>query len=94
MTTHTIKGFIFKAPNSDNLIFHASDGMTDYGWTLVGPHEFEYTLPESFNPVAAEIAGLEKQLDKLNGQHMQRVQEIKGRIKDLQCLAYSPEVSA
>ena len=92
MATETIKVYIHKDKHSAKLMPFCID-MSEYGHILIGTHEFEYEIPADFNPVAAEVALLEKQLDKINDEHMRQVKQIKGRIADLQCLP-APEPKA
>ena len=88
MNTITIEGFIFKSPYGTYT--HASCDMAEHGYVLIGPHNIEFEIPADFNPVAAEVAALEKKLDTLNDEHQQKVAAIKSRIKDLQCIGYTP----
>ena len=42
--------------------FDASKGDADY--ILIAPHSFEYELPPTFSPVAAQVAALQAQRDE------------------------------
>jgi hypothetical protein len=90
-STHKITVFIHK-PRVECLGFmlHTGD-LTERGYPLIGTQEILFTIPEGFNPVAAELAMLNKELETLNDQHMQRVAQIKGRINDLLALSYEPK---
>jgi hypothetical protein len=88
----TLKGFVHK--NSyDNGLHVSSIDMSEYGHVLVGPVEFEYEVPENYNPVAAEVAGLQKQADKLADEYHRQRAAIQSRINDLLCLE-APKVDA
>ncbi|KAF3997505.1 hypothetical protein [Glaciimonas immobilis] len=66
-----------------------NDDMTNCGYVLIGPHEFEYEIPADFNPVASEIAALEKNLDTMADEYHIGVAKIKDRIAELQCIEMS-----
>lgn len=66
--------FTFDATNS---------GM---GYTLVGPTSFEYELPDNWNPIAAEIAGLHAQQAAALSSYQSAVAKINERLSKLQAL--------
>lgn len=86
-----LKGFLAKAPYNEELQFVASD-MSEYGFINVGPidTEIDYDIQDGWNPVAAEVAMLEKQLAKLSDEHMNKVRKIRLRINDLLCIENNP----
>ena len=91
METVTIKGFIMRTPYGQQLSFCGAD-MSDHGYIMVGPYEFEYTIPESYNPVAAEVSCLEKKLENLKEEHTRSVIAIERRIANLLCIENGAEV--
>lgn len=92
MTTVTINGFVMKAPYNGSPVFVNCD-MSEHGYLMIGPHEFDYEIPETFNPVAAEVESLNKKLAAVNKDHSNAVKAIKDRIANLLCIEYSPEQS-
>jgi hypothetical protein len=93
MATITIQGFVHKQENSDKMIFWPSD-MSEYGYTMVGPHEFQYKIPSDFNPVAAEVAMLDKKLADIKNEYADRVRVIEDRKARLLCIENNPTESA
>lgn len=93
MSTVTIKGFIHQSVESwqmGSLIHSTIDDMNSCGYVLVGPCDIEYKMPESFNPIAAQVSSLEKELDKANKAHTDKVIAIKERIANLLCIENKP----
>jgi hypothetical protein len=88
MDTIRIEGFIAQSPYGTGYSFVECD-MTAHGYVTVCPHVLEFTIPQTFNPVAAKVSMLEKQLDKLSEEHHQKVKRIKDRIANLLCIEYS-----
>jgi len=93
--TIKIEGFIMRSPHSGNICFYESD-MSQYGYLMVGPytHEFDYELPEGWDPTAAQVAALNKQKDALTDEFHRRVAQINDQISKLQCLEFTPEGAA
>lgn len=69
---------------------HANDMSSFDGFVLVGPAEFEFEVPETFNPVQAEIAALEKKLSDAADEYHRNAAMIRDRISKLQCIENSP----
>jgi hypothetical protein len=91
-TKHKTTMYVLKSNYSDQphvFAFNISKSDTDY--VLISTFEVEYEIPADFNAVAAEVSMLEKQLDKLSEDHMQKVRQIKGRINDLLAIGYEPK---
>lgn len=90
--TVTIKGFAYEADfgygNKPEYRFFNSDTMADQWYTLIGPVEFEYTIPDSFNPQQAKLAALEKEKAVVRAEYLARVREIEERISKLQALEF------
>lgn len=89
----TIKGFIHQSVEgyfSGALMHSSANDMTSCGYVLVGPCDIEYEIPAGFNPIAAEVEGLQKVLDKENEKHASKVRNIKDRIASLLCLTFDP----
>jgi hypothetical protein len=85
MASITIKGFVMKAPYANQPQFVSCD-MSEHGYLMIGPLEFEYTMPEDFNEVKAEIACLDRKLAAINKDHANQVRMIKQRKNDLLCI--------
>lgn len=92
----TIKAFVHKGIDQyvSGYCLFSCDDMTSCGYVLVGPVEIEYEVPESFNPVAAQVTALEKMLDEETHAHTRKVMQIKGRIQELLCIENNPTVQA
>jgi hypothetical protein len=88
MDTIKIEGFICKT-SWDSYTFFASR-MDQHGYMTVCPHTLEFTIPEDFNPVAAELSMLEKRLDSLADEYAEKVKPVKDRIANLKCIEYTP----
>lgn len=85
MTQITIDGFIHKRLGDGEYNFFGCE-MTDYGHVIVAPHQIIFEIPESFNPVAAEVSALNAKLNEISDEHMKQVRQIKGRIAELLCI--------
>jgi hypothetical protein len=75
------------------VVFHSED-MTSCGYVLIGPVEIDYTLPEDFNPVAAEVAAINKQIGKLKDECRTNVRRLNDRIQQLLCIENKPTAAA
>lgn len=64
--------------------------MSEHGYVLLGTADFEYDLAEDFNPLQAEIGGLQKQLDILAEKYHTSAAAIRERISNLQCIEHAP----
>lgn len=89
METIKIEGFIAKSPYGSGFT-HIPVDMSEHGYITVCPHTIEVPMPADFNPIAAEVAALNKKLDKENEEHADRVKLIKDRIANLLCIEYTP----
>jgi hypothetical protein len=93
----TIKCFVHQYSNTfGQPVFQAyANNMSEYdGFVLVGEAEFEYDVPDTFNPTAAKITTLEKKLDAMKAEYQRNVATIRGQIGDLQCIEHSPAGAA
>lgn len=72
--------------------FHAFGGdMSQFpDYLMIGPAEFEFDVPDSFNPIAAQVSALEKQAEKLAEEYRRNAAMIRDRISKLQCIENSP----
>ena len=55
---------------------------------------FDYEVPADFNPVAAELAGLNKQLEEVNREFAAKVRRINEQIAKLEAIEYTPEAKS
>lgn len=87
-----LKGFIHKDRYTGEFTFYQTD-MSKYGDLLVGPieREIDYDTPEGWNPVAAEVAGIEKRMDMLAAEYQAKLAPLKNRLQDLQCIEYAEQ---
>lgn len=65
---------------------HCTIEMQDQGYTTVMPHTVKFTVPATFNAVAAEVAAIEKKLDKMADTYHSQVRNLKERIESLLCI--------
>lgn len=93
MKTVKLTAYVHVDKYNDGKYFAHSADMTNWGDVCLGKAEFEFTIPEDFNPVAAEVAMLEKKLGAMAAEYHTNAAKIKSRISDLQCLP-APEVTA
>ncbi|NSX14998.1 hypothetical protein HTY52_13020 [Cupriavidus taiwanensis] len=96
--TIEIKGFIHAYRpeyGMSTFSFCTSEDMSQYGYVLIGPHTITFEVPDTFNPVAAEVEALKKQKDKLREEFNAHLARINDRITSLQAIEFSPaEVKA
>jgi hypothetical protein len=64
------------------------------GYLPIGAVSFEFEIPDSFNPVTAEIESLNIQKKAIEIAFHKRVAEINDRICNLQCLEFNPTEKA
>lgn len=90
-----IKGFIIARPDSiqySAMFAKESNSMLDYGYVVICEHTLTFEVPESFNPVAAQVSALESQREALKEKFYQRVEQINEEISKLQAICYdAPE---
>lgn len=89
----TIKTIVHQDLHGNGFSVFASD-MSEYGYVMVGEAEFEYDVPDDFNPTAAKITTLEKKLDSMSAEYQRNCAAIRGQISDLQCIEHSPAGAA
>lgn len=83
-----IKGFIQKSPSCSAPKFFAADMSRYDGYVTLATvdTEIDIEIPPDWNPIAAEIASLNAQLDAINDRHMHDVRAIKTKLNDLMCI--------
>lgn len=96
MATVTIKGFIHASVDKymERFAFFMAEDMTNCGYVNVMPYQFDVEIPDDFNMVAAKVAGLETQREKLRDEFNRRIAQINEEISKLQCLEFDPQVAA
>jgi hypothetical protein len=87
METHRVTCFVHKSTYGESLQVFNVD-MSEYGYLLIGEHAFDYTIPEDFNPVKAELATLNKKLQSLTEDFNDKVRLIEQRKNDLLSIEY------
>ncbi|PZX29434.1 hypothetical protein C7416_104439 [Cupriavidus phytorum] len=94
MQTIEITGHIYAQrnawDNSLNYTFFTFDGMEEHGYLYVCPHKIVAEVPDSFNPVAAEVAALEKERENVRAELNARIKQINDRIANLTCIEHTP----
>ena len=72
---------------------HATHEMTEHGYITIMPYTLKFTVPDDFNPVAAQVAALEAAREKLRKEFNARINQIEDEISKLQAICYdAPEV--
>lgn len=97
MKTIMMKAFVHMTTddwNKGDMSIYPCDDLTATGLVLVGPVDVEYTLPESFNPIAAEVAAIEKKMDEMADKYHAQTRQLTERIESLLCLENKPTVAA
>lgn len=89
-STVRIKGYVYVSEYGHPSFFQ-SKGMESYGFTLVAPAEFDYTIPADFNPVAQKLAALEAEMREATEQYQLSVARIKKQISELQAIEFTGE---
>ena len=88
--TVTLKGFVHVRDDYTGTPTYTmfSTDMSSNKWAglCCGPASFEYTIPDTFNPVAAETASLEKQKNELTADFANSVARINERLSKLQAI--------
>lgn len=94
MAKAIIKGFVhvlmdYKGQPHYNLYQTDMSGHDGFG-LCVGKAEFEYEPPADFNPVATEVAALEKRKAEAMRAYTETVKQLNDRISKLQAITYEP----
>jgi hypothetical protein len=93
----TISGFVYEADygygGEVEYRFFSTDTMGDKFYTLIGPVEFTYDIPDSFNSTAAKVAALEAERDRISAEFAAKVRDINARISNLQALEMTVEAA-
>lgn len=92
-----IKGFVHVRVDyrgQPEYSFFQTDMSGHDGFGLcVGETTFEYEPPADFNPVATEVAALEKRKAAALRAYQQTVSEINERLSKLQAITFEPEAA-
>lgn len=93
MKTIEIKGWLYAKQGWTGEVeftFFDFEVGTDSDWIQVCPHVAYIELPEGFDIRSAEIASLEKKLEKVRAAFIATQSEILDRISKLQALTFDP----
>lgn len=62
----------------------------------VCPHKLVVELPDTFNPVTAEVEAIDREIDKVEAESGAHIKRLKDRKANLLCIEYTPaqEVAA
>ena len=88
-----IKGFVHHSrsdiTDKDDFTFFTFDATgSSLGYTLVGPAEFTYELPEAWNPTASKLASLAAQREKACREFADSVRRIDEQISKLTAIEF------
>lgn len=73
--------------------FFSFDATTAGDYILVCPHEFEVEIPDTFDPVSAEVDLLNKKIESIQKESDLKVLQIQQRISSLLCIENNPSGS-
>lgn len=91
--TVTIKGFVYEYDHYSEgdpakYSFYSSDTHGSTYCTLVGPAEFQFTIPATFNRTASRLAALERDKSKVRAAYLAKVKEIEEQISKLSAIEF------
>ena len=90
--TVTLKGFVHVRDDYTGTptytIFGTDMSSNKWAGLCCGPASFEYTIPDTFNPVAAESAALKARRRELADEFSRAVADINERLSKLQAIGY------
>lgn len=85
-----VTGYIYhcnlRSGKESPFVFFNTATMEDRWYSLVGPAEFTYEVPEEFDPTRAELAKLEREAAAVRAAFQARMAEINERVSKLQAL--------
>lgn len=93
---HTIKGFLYHVQYSwmtdaeAEVRFSSHATMHDEYWTLIGPYEFEVSIPDDFDIRAAKITSLRELKQNVQAEFAAKVVEIDRKINELLAIENEP----
>lgn len=88
--TVTIKGFVHEVDygwGDKEYQLYATDMSGKYR-ALIGPAEFQFTIPDDFNPIPAKLAAIEQAKAAARKEYMDKVAELNEQASKLQALEY------
>ena len=95
MKTETIKGWIHWQPakSYQEAMFKwwAWEQVDDY--VMVCPHDITFVVPETWNPVAVELAQIEATREELKKQFSEHIRRLDERVANLMSIGYAKEVA-
>ncbi|SPA44638.1 hypothetical protein [Cupriavidus taiwanensis] len=96
MQSIEIKGYVYARRNWDNqLQFTFFDFEPGGDWFPVCEHKVVSELPAGFDPRDAQVAALQKQIDKARADFTALVTSLTEQLQSIQAIEYTPsEVSA
>lgn len=92
----TINGYVHAHPGHGSEVTYTFFGFDDaksMGYTLVGPASFDYTPPGDFNAVAAAVASLEAEKERITEEFNASIRRVNERIAKFQAITYEPEAA-
>ncbi len=86
----TIKGFVHLYSWGEYCVYTAD--VSSETCVLVGPVEFEYEVPDDFDPVKNQVATLEARIAEVEAEAKAKTSVLRDRIASLLCIENSAEV--
>lgn len=96
MAKRTIKAFVHfeQEPWMDKPKFSVYGcDMSSCGYVFIREQDIEVDIPDDFNPIALQIASLEKKKTALRAKLAEELMNIEDRISELSALSYEPEAA-
>lgn len=89
--TVTIEGYVYEVDygcGEKSYTLFSSQGMGSSYYTLIGPAEYPYTIPDDFNPTAQKIADLDRQREAVRSEFAAKIRELDEKLAKLQAIEY------
>ena len=95
MKTETIKGWIHwqvkKSYQDSRFIWWPWEHVDDY--VMVCPHDITFVVPETWNPVAVELAQIEATREQVKQRFTENMRLLDERVANLMSIGYAKEVA-
>lgn len=87
----TIKGLVHEVENGwgdKEYRLFKYDQSDKYTAAVIGPAEFEFEVPDDFNPIPAKLAAIEQAKQKARAEYMAKVEELNEQASKLTALKF------
>lgn len=87
MKTVYIEGFIYEVKYSwqdaPTYALMSSPNSSDEHYALVGPAKFAYQIPDDFDPIPAQVAGLREQREEIVSEFSTKLAQVDHKLSKL-----------